>query len=63
MLRRYRGAAVEYKNFYLAARRYAKCKITRGEFMADWADAQRQQGIKPAQIARQCRNLKRKVGA
>jgi len=36
---------MEYKKFYLAIRRYAKSKITRGEFLVDWKDAQRQQGI------------------
>jgi hypothetical protein len=36
---------MDYSKFYIAARRYAKRRITRGEFCVDWSDAQRQQGI------------------
>jgi hypothetical protein len=38
---------MEYKRFYLAIRRYAKNKITRGEFRIEWKDAQRHEGIEP----------------
>jgi len=38
---------MEYKRFYLAIRRYAKNKITRGEFWTEWDYAQRRQGIEP----------------
>ena len=38
---------MEYKKFYLAARRYAKHRIDRGGLMTDWSYAQCQQGIKP----------------
>jgi hypothetical protein len=49
-----------YLRFYLAARRYAKHKITRGEFCADWEHAQRLEGIEakkqngPKRTAKQC---------
>jgi hypothetical protein len=36
---------MDYKKFYVAIRRYAKKRISRGEFMTDWKDAQRSQGI------------------
>jgi hypothetical protein len=36
---------MDYKKFYTAVRRYAKGKISRGEFFVEWADAQRSQGI------------------
>ncbi|MDR0301518.1 MAG: hypothetical protein LBI04_04295 [Treponema sp.] len=36
---------MDYKKFYVAVRRYAKRKITRGDFLTDWKDAQRSQGI------------------
>jgi hypothetical protein len=44
---------MDYKKFYIAARRYAKRRISRGEFVADWEDAQRSQGMgaKPMQKA------------
>ena len=32
---------MEYIKFYLAIRRYAKRRITREEFLIEWADAQR----------------------
>jgi len=38
---------MEYKRFYLAIRRYAKNKITRGEFWIEWSYAQRLEGIEP----------------
>jgi hypothetical protein len=31
---------MDYKKFYLAVRRYAKRRITRVEFLVDWAYAQ-----------------------
>jgi len=37
---------MDYKKFYIAVRRYAKRRITRGEFYTEWIDAQRRQGIK-----------------
>jgi len=41
---------MDYKKFYLAARRYAKRKISRSEFIRDWSYAQSQQGIKPEKV-------------
>jgi len=41
---------MEYKKFYLAIRRYAKGRITREEFLVEWKDAQRQQGMEPERL-------------
>jgi len=38
---------MEYKRFYLAIRRLAKNKITRGEFWTEWSYAQSLEGIEP----------------
>jgi hypothetical protein len=39
---------MEYKLFFVAARRRFKKKTNRAEFIRDWKDAQRQSGIKAA---------------
>jgi hypothetical protein len=39
---------MEYKYFYVAARRYLNKKIGRSMFILDWLDAQRKNGIKEA---------------
>ena len=41
---------MDYKKFYVAIRRYAKKRISRSEFLTDWGDAQRSQGIKIAPL-------------
>jgi hypothetical protein len=41
---------MDYKNFYLVIRRYAKKKISRGMFLIDWRDAQRGQGIEAGKL-------------
>jgi hypothetical protein len=43
---------MEYKKFYLAIRRYAKDKITRGDFLVEWVDAQRSQGMDTKKLKR-----------
>jgi hypothetical protein len=45
---------MEYKLFYLAIRRYAKRKISRGDFIDAWEYAQSQQGIKMLKTWQPC---------
>jgi hypothetical protein len=40
---------MDYKKFYIAVRRYAKGRISRGAFLIDWEYAQNSQGIKAAE--------------
>jgi hypothetical protein len=43
---------MDYKKFYIAVRRYAKKRISRGEFVTDWKDAQRSQGMNTKKLER-----------
>ena len=38
---------MDFKHFYIAIRRRRKGRITRGDFMIDWSDAQRKHGVQP----------------